>query len=91
MTVHGVVLIDLDSDPLWSDGEFIGAPAGIPAGVAVRVQIGDRRWVGLADSSRIASMTHGAASVEIVGTHSPAIADLVRFVRDRQREWADAA
>ncbi len=91
MNVHGVVIIDLDSDPLWSDGEFIGAPAGIPAGVAVRVQIGNRRWVGMSECQMIASRTYGAASVEIVGTHSPAIADLVRFVRDRQREWADVA
>ena len=83
---YGVVEIDLDRDPSWQDES-----AAIPAGVRVRVLIGDRRWVGLDDSSRIASLAHGAASVEIIGTHSPAIACLVRSVRDRQREWADVA
>ncbi len=91
MNVHGVVLIDLDSDPLWSDGEFIGAPAGIPPGVAVRVQIGNRRWVGMNECQMIANRTAGAGSVEVVGEDPVGIADLVRFLRDRQREWTDVA
>lgn len=89
--VFGVVEVHLDRDPCWQDGEFIGRPAGIPVGVRVRVQIGDRRFVGMDDTARVASVTYGAASVEVVGTHAPAVADLLAFLRDRQRQWQGIA
>jgi len=87
--VSGVVLIDLDSDPTCDhEGYFIGRPAGVPVGVQVRVLIGNRRWIGLTECSRIALLSDGAASVEIVGTHPPAIAEVVRYLRERLSEAA---
>ncbi len=87
MNVTGVVILDL-TDECWIDGEFVGRPAAIPPGVKVRVLIRNRRWVGLTECSRIALLSDGAASVEVVGTHPPAIAEVVRYLRERLSEAA---
>ncbi len=85
MNITGVVEIDLDSD---HEGYFIGRPADIPVGVRVRVLIRNQRWVGLTECARIALLSDGAASVEVVGTHPPAIAEVVRYLRERLSEAA---
>ncbi len=85
MNVYGVVVVDLDNDPCWSSGEFVGAPAGVPMGVRVRVLIGDRRWLALADCQKVAMQVWSAASVEVVPSDPRGIRDLVDYLRRDER------
>ncbi|WP_162470789.1 hypothetical protein [Saccharothrix deserti] len=78
-TVYGVLELRIDA---------LGDATPVPLGVRVRVDLADARWIDLATLERAARLTWGAAGVEVVGRHSGAIAEVVRYVRSVHERYA---
>jgi len=87
VNVTGVVILDLTGE-CWADGEFVGRPATIPAGIRVRVLLGDAADVSLTDCRAIASRVWSADSVEVVGSDPRGIRSLADYLRADERRLA---
>lgn len=83
MNITGVVVVSLDLLDAWEPGEV--ARAAIPLGVRVRVDLGDRWAVSVAECSTVLNRVYGAASVEVVGNDPRAIRELVDYLRADER------
>ncbi len=83
MNITGVVVVSLYLLDAWEPGDI--PRAAIPPGVRVRVDVGDRWAVSVGDCRAVVNRVWGAASVEVVGTDTRAIRDLVEYLRSDER------
>jgi hypothetical protein len=77
--IVGVVSVDVE------DLEWL---PGIPAGVAVCVELGDQRWVDLRVLDLMALKTWGVRAVTVRGRHPETVRDTVSYLQRAHHEHA---